>query len=42
MGQLSSLESRYGATNYESLPVTLVRGKGVYVWDEHGRRYLVC
>jgi ornithine--oxo-acid transaminase len=22
------------------LPVTLVRGKGVYVWDEDGRRYL--
>jgi ornithine--oxo-acid transaminase len=40
MGQLSSLESRYGAGNYKPLPVTLVRGKGVYVWDEHGRRYL--
>jgi acetylornithine/succinyldiaminopimelate/putrescine aminotransferase len=40
MGQLSSLESHYGAANYKPLPVTLVRGKGVYVWDEHGRRYL--
>jgi ornithine--oxo-acid transaminase len=40
MGELSALESHYGAANYKPLPVTLVRGKGVYVWDEHGRRYL--
>jgi ornithine--oxo-acid transaminase len=40
MGQLSNLESRYGAANYKPLPVMLVRGKGVYVWDEHGRRYI--
>jgi ornithine--oxo-acid transaminase len=40
MGQLSSLESRYGAANYKPLPVTLVRGEGVYVWDEDGHRYL--
>jgi ornithine--oxo-acid transaminase len=40
MRELSSLESRYGAANYKPLPVTLVRGKGVHVWDENGRRYL--
>lgn len=40
MGRLSSLESRYGAANYKPLPVTLVRGEGIYVWDEDGRRYL--
>lgn len=40
MGELSALESRYGAANYKPLPVTLVRGEGVYVWDEDGRRYL--
>src|SRR5262249_19597028 len=40
MAELSSLESRYGAANYKPLPVTLVRGKGVHVWDEDGRRYL--
>src|SRR5262245_66646461 len=40
MGELSSLESRYGAANYKPLPVTLVRGEGVHVWDEKGRRYL--
>jgi len=40
MDTLSSLETRYGATNYQPLPVTLVHGEGVYVWDEAGRRYL--
>lgn len=34
------LEARYGARNYDPLPVTLVRGEGVYLWDDHGRRYL--
>lgn len=34
------LEARYGASNYESLPVTLVRGEGVYLWDDRGRRYV--
>lgn len=28
------------ARNYDPLPVTLVRGQGVYVWDDAGRRYL--
>jgi ornithine--oxo-acid transaminase len=34
-----ALERRYGAHNYHPLPVTLVRGEGVHVWDERGRRY---
>ena len=34
------LEEIYGAANYEPLPVVLVRGKGVYLWDDEGRRYL--
>lgn len=34
------LELRYGAQNYHPLPVMLVRGRGVYVWDEDGRRYI--
>nr|MBO2488987.1 ornithine--oxo-acid transaminase [Gammaproteobacteria bacterium] len=28
------------ARNYDPLPVTLVRGRGVYVWDKEGKRYL--
>jgi len=33
-------EWRYGAHNYDPLPVTLARGEGVYLWDDQGRRYL--
>ena len=39
-GGVAELEWRYGAHNYDPLPVTLVRGEGVYLWDEHGRRLL--
>ncbi len=35
-----NLEARFGATNYAPLPVTIVRGEGVYLWDDAGRRYL--
>ena len=34
------LEARFGAHNYAPLPVTIVRGEGVYVWDDSGRRYI--
>ncbi len=37
---MAQLEQRYGAHNYEPLPVVLVRGKGVYLWDDAGRRYI--
>ena len=32
-------EGRYGAHNYEPLPVVLCRGEGVWVHDVVGRRY---
>ncbi len=35
-----TLEARYGARNYAPLPVVLVRGEGVYLWDDRGRRYI--
>jgi ornithine--oxo-acid transaminase len=35
-----ALERRHGAHNYDPLPVVLAKGKGVYLWDEQGRRYL--
>ncbi len=28
------------ANTYSRFPITLVRGEGVYVWDNHGNRYL--
>jgi ornithine--oxo-acid transaminase len=32
-------EATCGARNYDPLPVVLVRGEGVWLWDENGRRY---
>jgi ornithine--oxo-acid transaminase len=40
MADFAGLEARFGAGNYAPLPVTIVRGAGVYVWDEAGRRYI--
>jgi ornithine aminotransferase len=34
------LEDRVSARNYAPLDVTLVRGEGVFVWDDGGKRYL--
>jgi len=34
------LENQYCAHNYHPLPVVLVRGKGIYVWDDRGRKYM--
>jgi ornithine--oxo-acid transaminase len=36
----TAIEDRYCARNYDPLPVEIVRGKGVHVWDAAGRRYL--
>jgi ornithine--oxo-acid transaminase len=36
------LEERYGAHNYHPLDVILTRGKGVWVYDIDGNRYLDC
>jgi 4-aminobutyrate aminotransferase-like enzyme len=35
-----SNEQKYCAPNYLPLPVTLVRGKGVYLWDIEDKRYI--
>ncbi|MCK5826059.1 MAG: aminotransferase class III-fold pyridoxal phosphate-dependent enzyme, partial [Desulfuromusa sp.] len=36
------LEDQFGAHNYKPLDVVLSRGKGVWVWDVDGHRYLDC
>jgi ornithine--oxo-acid transaminase len=36
----AAAEAAYGARNYDPLPIVLVRGQGVWLWDEEGRRYL--
>ncbi len=35
-----ALENKYGAHNYHPLPVVLAKGKGVYLWDIEGKKYL--
>lgn len=37
-----TLEHTYGAHNYKPLDVVLSKGRGVWVWDVQGRRYLDC
>jgi ornithine--oxo-acid transaminase len=34
------MEQRFGARNYDPLPVILTRGEGCHVWDTEGNRYL--
>jgi len=34
------LENSYCAQNYAPLPVVLTKGEGIFVWDEHGKKYL--
>lgn len=40
MSDSMKLEAQYCAHNYHPLPVVLTRGKGVFVWDESGKKYL--
>lgn len=40
MSSTIDLENQFCAHNYHPLPVVLSRGKGVFVWDEDGKKYL--
>ena len=37
-----SEEDKYLANVYQRFPITVVRGKGVKVWDANGREYIDC
>jgi len=37
-----NIEDRLGAHNYEPIDALLARGKGVWLWDVDGKRYLDC
>lgn len=34
------LEEKYGAHNYHPLPVVLQEGKGIFLWDVEGKKYI--
>ena len=40
MNSTIELENQYCAHNYHPLPVVLVRGEGVHVWDDAGNKYV--
>jgi ornithine--oxo-acid transaminase len=40
LAQIQALEKRYGATNYDSLPIVLNHGQGALLWDSEGKRYI--
>ena len=41
-GDYIKLEDELGAHNYKPLDVVLSRGKGIWVWDVDGKKYLDC
>jgi ornithine--oxo-acid transaminase len=40
MNTFMELENQYSARNYDPLPVVLRTGRGVWLWDVDGKRYL--
>ncbi len=42
VSEYQALEQAHGIGVYAKRPVTIVRGEGCTVWDEHGRAYLDC
>ncbi|MES2141541.1 MAG: ornithine--oxo-acid transaminase [Pseudomonadota bacterium] len=40
LNKVIDLEKRYGAANYDPLPVVLTRGLGAELWDIRGKRYI--
>lgn len=40
MTKIIEQEKKYGANNYNPLPVILNRGEGVYLWDTNNKRYI--
>lgn len=37
--QAIELEDKYGAHNYQPIPIVLTKGKGIFVWDVEGKQY---
>ncbi len=39
-GELIKINDEFGAHNYHPLPVVIEKGKGVWVWDVEGKKYM--
>uniref|UniRef100_A0A7V4ED41 ornithine aminotransferase n=1 Tax=candidate division WOR-3 bacterium TaxID=2052148 RepID=A0A7V4ED41_UNCW3 len=40
--EIIKITEKYGAHNYKPLKVVITKGKGAYVWDKEGNKYLDC
>ena len=40
--EIIELENKFGAKNYKPLDVVLEKGKGIWVWDVEGNKYMDC
>lgn len=38
--EIMEMTEAYGAHNYHPLPVVLTKGKGIWVWDSEGKKYI--
>ncbi len=36
------ITEKYSAHNYKPLPIVITKGKGTWVWDKEGKKYLDC
>ncbi len=42
MSQWQEIENKYYMKTFKRIPVTLVKGEGVWVWDDSGKKFLDC
>ena len=40
MTDWQEIEKKYHMQTFQRLPLTIVKGKGPYVWDDKGKQYL--
>ncbi len=42
MNDTIKTESRFTAHYYKPLPIVIVKGQGIHVWDDEGKKYIDC
>jgi ornithine--oxo-acid transaminase len=40
--EIIELENQLGAKNYHPLNVVIEKGKGIWIWDAEGKKYMDC